>query len=58
MFEILNIVMVFQSVTAKDVQEVATKYIYDRCPVVASVGSVEELPEYNVIRSGMYWLRL
>uniref|UniRef100_A0A1B6GLP2 Mitochondrial-processing peptidase subunit beta n=2 Tax=Cicadellinae TaxID=33370 RepID=A0A1B6GLP2_9HEMI len=46
------------AVTAKDVQEVATKYIYDRCPAVAAVGPVEQLPEYNRIRSSMYWLRL
>jgi hypothetical protein len=34
------------------------KYIYDRCPVVAGVGPTENLPDYNVVRSGMYWLRL
>ncbi|PNF21225.1 Mitochondrial-processing peptidase subunit beta [Cryptotermes secundus] len=47
-----------EKVTAKDVQEVAMKYIYDRCPAVAAVGPVENLPDYNRIRSSMYWLRL
>jgi hypothetical protein len=48
---------VLQKVTAKDVREVALKYIYDRCPAVAAVGPVENLPDYNRIRSSMYWLR-
>lgn len=47
-----------QKVTAKDVREVALKYIYDRCPAVAAVGPVENLPDYNRIRASMYWLRL
>jgi processing peptidase subunit beta len=34
------------------------KYIYDKCPAVASVGPVETLPDYNRIRGSMYWLRL
>jgi processing peptidase subunit beta len=54
----MYLVSVVQSVTAKDVQAVATKYIYDRCPAVAAVGPVEQLPEYTRIRSSMYWLRL
>ncbi|XP_069692949.1 mitochondrial-processing peptidase subunit beta isoform X2 [Periplaneta americana] len=44
--------------TAKDVREVMTKYIYDRCPAVAAVGPVENLPDYNRIRASMYWLRV
>uniref|UniRef100_A0A6B2EAM2 Mitochondrial-processing peptidase subunit beta n=1 Tax=Phlebotomus kandelakii TaxID=1109342 RepID=A0A6B2EAM2_9DIPT len=46
------------SVNAQNVRDVAMKYIYDRCPAVAAVGPVENLPEYNRIRSSMYWLRL
>ncbi|XP_053618906.1 cytochrome b-c1 complex subunit 1, mitochondrial-like [Plodia interpunctella] len=38
-------------------REVCDKYIYDRCPAVAGVGPTENLPEYNRIRSGTYWLR-
>ena len=47
-----------RSVTAQNVQDVATKYIYDRCPAVAAVGPVEQLPDYTRIRASMYWLRL
>lgn len=46
------------AVDAKTIREVCMHYIYDKCPVVASVGPVEQLPEYNRIRSNMYWLRL
>lgn len=83
----------FQSVTAKVVRDVCTKYIYDKCPAVAAVGAffasvdcfsvhsdikslssmiflfltcpscfsppgpIEQLPDYNRMRSAMYWLR-
>uniref|UniRef100_A0A0K8TS24 Mitochondrial-processing peptidase subunit beta n=1 Tax=Tabanus bromius TaxID=304241 RepID=A0A0K8TS24_TABBR len=46
------------SVSAQNIRDVAMKYIYDRCPAVAAVGPVENLPDYNRIRSSMYWLRL
>nr|XP_018908312.1 PREDICTED: mitochondrial-processing peptidase subunit beta isoform X1 [Bemisia tabaci]XP_018908317.1 PREDICTED: mitochondrial-processing peptidase subunit beta isoform X2 [Bemisia tabaci] len=44
-------------VTAKDVQEVLMKYVYDRCPAVAAVGPVEGMTDYNRLRSNFYWLR-
>jgi len=46
------------AVDAELVKETCYKYIYDRCPVVAAVGPIENLPDYNRVRSGMYWLRL
>uniref|UniRef100_A0AAG5CTA7 Mitochondrial-processing peptidase subunit beta n=1 Tax=Anopheles atroparvus TaxID=41427 RepID=A0AAG5CTA7_ANOAO len=46
------------SVSAQNVRDVAMKYIYDRCPAVAAVGPVENLPDYMRIRSSMYWSRL
>ncbi|XP_076752145.1 ubiquinol-cytochrome c reductase core protein 1 [Xylocopa sonorina] len=46
------------SVTAKNIHDVGMKYIYDQCPVVAAVGPIENLPDYNVIRSSMYRLRV
>jgi len=46
------------AVDAKQVRDTCYKYIYDRCPVVAAVGPTEAVPDYNVIRSGMYWLRV
>lgn len=45
------------AVDAKTVRDVCMKYIYDKCPAVAAVGPVEQLPDYNRIRGGMYWLR-
>lgn len=45
------------AVNAKVVKDTCFKYIYDKCPAVAAVGPVEQLPDYNRVRSGMYWLR-
>ncbi|XP_076012993.1 cytochrome b-c1 complex subunit 1, mitochondrial [Genypterus blacodes] len=45
------------AVTSTMVRDVCTKYLYDKCPAVAAVGPVEQLPDYNRVRSGMYWLR-
>lgn len=42
------------SIDVDIVRKVAHKYIYDRCPVLAAVGPIETLPEYNQIRSLMY----
>lgn len=46
-----------EEVDADVVREVCNKYIYDRCPAVAGVGPVEQLPDYNRTRAQMYWLR-
>ncbi|XP_023016693.1 ubiquinol-cytochrome c reductase core protein 1 [Leptinotarsa decemlineata] len=46
------------SITAKNLKDVCYKYLYDRCPAVAAVGPVEQLPDYNRVRSQMYWLRV
>ncbi|KAL7302269.1 mitochondrial-processing peptidase subunit beta [Trichogramma pretiosum] len=46
-----------ESVTAKTIHETGMKYIYDRCPVIAAVGPCENLTDYNVIRSAMWWAR-
>jgi len=46
------------AVDATLVKDTCYKYIYDRCPVIAAVGPIENLPDYNRIRSHMYWLRL
>ncbi|XP_060691261.1 cytochrome b-c1 complex subunit 1, mitochondrial-like [Hemiscyllium ocellatum] len=45
-------------VDALKLRDVCTRYIYDKCPAVAAVGPIEQLPDYNRIRSAMYWLRL
>lgn len=45
------------SVSASNLKDVCMKYIYDRCPAIAAVGQMENLPDYINIRSGMYWMR-
>lgn len=45
------------AVDAKIVKEVCYKYIYDKCPVIAAVGPIENLPDYNEIKSYLYWFR-
>jgi mitochondrial-processing peptidase subunit beta len=47
-----------QAITTQQVRDVCMKYVYDRCPAVAAVGPVENLPDYARIRSSMYWLRI
>uniref|UniRef100_A0A8C5E9H4 Cytochrome b-c1 complex subunit 1, mitochondrial n=1 Tax=Gouania willdenowi TaxID=441366 RepID=A0A8C5E9H4_GOUWI len=45
------------AVTPKIVRDICSKYIYDKCPAVAAVGPIEQLSDYNRVRSAMYWLR-
>jgi processing peptidase subunit beta len=47
-----------EAVDAELVKDTCYKYLYDRCPVIAAVGPIENLPDYNRIRSGMYWIRM
>ncbi|KPI91779.1 Mitochondrial-processing peptidase subunit beta [Papilio xuthus] len=46
-----------EAVSVQNIRDVCTKFLYDRCPVVAAVGPTEGLPDYTRIRAGMYWLR-
>jgi len=46
------------NIDTKTVKDVCMEYIYDKCPVVASVGPTEAVSDYNMIRAQMYWLRL
>ncbi|CAK9289956.1 unnamed protein product [Gordionus sp. m RMFG-2023] len=45
-------------VDADTLRQTCMDYIYDKCPVVAAIGPIENLLDYNRIRSGMYWLRI
>ncbi|KAJ3602355.1 hypothetical protein NHX12_030113 [Muraenolepis orangiensis] len=45
------------AVTPSVVRSVCSKYLYDMCPAVVGIGPIEQLPDYNRTRSGMYWLR-
>ncbi|KAG6446956.1 cytochrome b-c1 complex subunit 1, mitochondrial-like [Manduca sexta] len=53
-----ELITTIDHVYAKNIRETCTKFIYDKCPVVAAVGPTEALPDYNRIRAGMYWLRI
>ncbi|KAM4748131.1 mitochondrial-processing peptidase subunit beta [Rhinophrynus dorsalis] len=44
-------------IDAQTIRNVCTKYIYDKSPAIAAVGPIGQLPDYDRIRSGMYWLR-
>ncbi|KAJ8047765.1 Mitochondrial-processing peptidase subunit beta [Holothuria leucospilota] len=46
------------AISSKTIRDVCSRYIYDKCPAVAGIGPVEQLPDYNRIRGGMYWIRL
>jgi processing peptidase subunit beta len=46
------------SITTKDVMRVARQYCEDVDPVVAAIGPLEGLPDYNQIRGWTYWNRL
>jgi len=45
-------------VTASDVRRVATTYLSDVSPVVAAIGPIGLLPDYNQIRGWTYWNRI
>jgi len=47
-----------EAVTSDVVRETCYQYVYDKCPAIAAVGPCEQLPDYNRVRSSMYWLRL
>uniref|UniRef100_A0A1I8J718 Mitochondrial-processing peptidase subunit beta n=1 Tax=Macrostomum lignano TaxID=282301 RepID=A0A1I8J718_9PLAT len=41
-------------VTPESLAEVVGQYVYDRCPALAAVGPTGDLPDYAVIRRGMF----
>uniref|UniRef100_A0A9J7ZSY1 Mitochondrial-processing peptidase subunit beta n=1 Tax=Cyprinus carpio carpio TaxID=630221 RepID=A0A9J7ZSY1_CYPCA len=45
------------AIDATTIKDVCMKYIYNKAPVIAAVGPIEQLPDYNGIRGGMHWLR-
>ncbi|OTF82589.1 Insulinase-like protein [Euroglyphus maynei] len=44
-------------VNSAKLHSLAENYIWDRCPVVAAVGPVENLPLYEELRMKMSWIR-
>jgi len=53
----LEICRAIDQIDAKAVKDVCMKYVYDKCPAVASVGPTEGVTDYNRIRGQMYWMR-
>ena len=53
-----EIIYRIQSVSPAELRRVCYNYLYDVCPVIASVGPTEGVPDYNALRSEMYWLRV
>ncbi|XP_011315156.1 mitochondrial-processing peptidase subunit beta-like [Fopius arisanus] len=47
----------YDEVSLDGLRQVADKYIYDQCPVISALGRIENLPDYNFIRTYMYQLR-
>ena len=45
------------AVDTKTVKQIASDYLYDRCPAVVGIGNIGGLPDYNRIRAATLWLR-
>ncbi|CAH8826139.1 unnamed protein product [Trichobilharzia szidati] len=46
------------ALTDEHIRETCTKYFFDKCPAVASIGPVETMLDYGRIRDQTWWLRL
>merc|ERR1719450_302593 len=46
------------AITADHIRDVVFKYIYDKCPVIAAVGPIENQTDYSNVRARMRWMRL
>jgi processing peptidase subunit beta len=46
------------AISAKDIKRLVADYFHDVCPAVVAIGDLHEFPDYNQIRSWMYWNRL
>ncbi|XP_026672324.1 mitochondrial-processing peptidase subunit beta-like isoform X2 [Ceratina calcarata] len=47
----------YEKINADKIREVCGKYVYDQHPVVIALGRIENLPDYALIRNGLYLLR-
>jgi len=45
------------AVSADTVRDVADRFIYDKCMVVAAAGDAQYMPDYNWFRRRSYFLR-
>jgi processing peptidase subunit beta len=53
----LDVCQSIDAISTQEVKDVCMKYIYDKCPAVASVGPTEGVQDYNIVRSRLYWMR-
>ena len=53
-----SLLLFFKALDAKAVRDTCYRYIYDKCPVMAGVGPIENMSDYNIARGRMYWLRV
>ena len=44
--------------TAEHVKDACFSVVYDKCPVLACIGPIENMTDYNMMRSQMYWFRV
>ncbi|KAK2883292.1 mitochondrial-processing peptidase subunit beta isoform X2 [Channa argus] len=44
------------AIDAKTIKDVCTKYIFNKPPAIAAIGPIEQLPDYNQICGGMFWM--
>jgi processing peptidase subunit beta len=45
------------AVDASLVRQVASEYLYDRCPAIAAIGPIGSLPDYDRVRAATLWHR-
>lgn len=55
---ILEMIKRIDSMSGDDVRNICNKYLFDKCPVIASIGPTEQVPDYNLIRGRMQKYRL
>lgn len=53
-----EVVLRINDITAADVRRVASKHFTDVSPVLAAMGPIDDLPDYNILRGWTYWNRL
>ena len=56
-FDWREVHQMIDSVDTKTVRQVASDYLYDRCPAVVGLGNIGSMPDYNRIRAATLWLR-
>lgn len=56
-FDWREIHSLIDNVDAKTVRNVASEYLYDRCPAVVGMGAIGTMPDYNRIRAATLWSR-